>query len=329
MRNELLGYLLDALEKDEHERVDGQLRTDHQLRGEMELLRTGLTPLDADAGHLEPPPGLARRTVDYVFSRAWQSAAPAAGAAAVGRALPTWTEPAAPTRRWRMVDLSVAAGIVVAAFAVVLPAISQSRANAQRIACAGNMSNTYKALASYADKNQHTLPVAMASTGFEGKAGIYGPRITESGHLTDHSDIVCPDSELAEEDFEVPSTARLRAATGAELARLVATMGGSYAFAVGYWDESGRYRPLKLRPGERFPLMADLPDANGKPMGHHGYGRNVLFSDGSVKYIVGPCRARTYEDIYSNDDGKRDAGKNKHDPVLMTSGEGPDFGLER
>src|SRR5688500_13521918 len=116
MRNELLGYLLEALDADEQRRVDGELRNDHQLRSEMELLGKGLTPLDADAGHLEPPAGLARRTIDFVFSgsalsgSAWQTAAPAAGTPAVERPGPAWTEPAAPTRRWRFVDLSVAAG---------------------------------------------------------------------------------------------------------------------------------------------------------------------------------------------------------------------------
>jgi hypothetical protein len=345
MRNELLGYLLEALDADEQRRVDSELRNDHQLRSEMELLRKGLTPLDADAGHLEPPAGLAQRTIDYVFSgsvlsdsvlsgsvlsgSAWQTAASAAGVPAVERPAPAWTEPAAPTRRWRFVDLSVAAGIMVAAFAVVVPAISQSRANSERVACESRLNNTFTALENYAEKNQGTLPVAMASAGFEGKAGIFGPRITEAGYLTDHSAVVCPSSDLADEEFQVPSTARLRAASGAELDRLVRIMGGSFAFAVGYWDDSGRYRPLTLRSGERFPLMADVPDDNGRPIGHHGCGRNVLFSDGSVKYVVGPCRARTFEDIYANDDGEQDAGKGRKDAVLLPSYRGPTFPASR
>ena len=66
MRNELLGYLVGALEKDEQAQVASKLHSDNQLQSEMEILRRGLVPLEADGERFEPPADLWRRAVEYV-----------------------------------------------------------------------------------------------------------------------------------------------------------------------------------------------------------------------------------------------------------------------
>ena len=64
--------------------------------------------------------------------------------------------------------------------------------------------------------------------------------------------------------------------------------------------------------------MADLAGENGKPIGHHGgCGRNVLFSNGVIKYLT-TCRvAGSNNDMYVNDDGEQDAGTHEKDVVLL------------
>jgi hypothetical protein len=327
MRNELLGYLMGALESDERMRVEVALANDQKLRGEMELLREGLAPLD-DGERWEPPPGLVRRTVDFVFlNRVFDVQGPRADEPAVTRMPSDWSDRPAPIRRWRMVDVTVAAGIFVAAAAVVFPAIIQSRANTQRLACQGRMETTYAAVSKYADLHNGALPIATAKNDYTGKAGIYAPLLKEAGYLQNSEDVVCPGSKLADEvnrgDFRLPSLAELNRASGEQLTLYVRRMGGSYAFAIGY-RENGQYRMLRLRPGVDFPLMSDSPDEHGKPVGHHGgCGRNVLTVSGVINYIRTCCRPGTHDRLFTNDDGMLDAGVGRHDAVLGRSEIGP------
>lgn len=325
MRNELLGYLLGALDNEEHAQVESKLASDHALQSDANLLRKGLAPLEADEKHFEPPVDLWRRTVEYVMLRAGlHGVGPAANAAAVTRPSPAWTDGPAPTRRWRMTDVSVAAGILVAAMSVVVPAVIQSRANAQRLACQGRLQDTYKGFKSFAGLHNGVLPVASASEGYQGKAGYYAPLLRDAGYLENDQSVVCPESDLAAEDFEVPSLKQLESARGRELVRLIRRMGGSYAIAIGY-IENGRYRPLRLRIGSNFPLLADLPDENGQPKGHHGgCGQNVLMSDGRTIYIYVRCWPETRDNnIFANDDGDQDAGVRREDNVLVPGDLGP------
>jgi hypothetical protein len=319
MRNELLGYLVGALESDEHSRVESELATDEQLRRDVEVLRRGLIPLQADGRLLDPPLGLATRTVSFVFTQAALEVTGPAGDAHVARSLPTWSEGPAYTRRWRFADVSVAAGILVAAFSIVVPALIQSRANAQRISCENRLTQTHTALTGFAEHHNGKLPGPEPRPGVERLAGIYGSQITQANYLKDHYALVCPGSDLDSQEIKIPTLAQLRAAKGPERERLIGIMGSTYAYAVGYWDEKGNYHPLmRQKCDSKYPLMADLAGKNGKPIGHHGgCGRNVLMADGAVKYLV-TCRMQeNNNDIYLNDDGEENAGTNANDTVLL------------
>jgi hypothetical protein len=297
------------------------------LQGDVELLRKGLAPLEADHEPFEPPADLWRRTVEYVMLRAGLGGtAFPADAAAVARPSPVWTDGPAPTRRWRMADVTVAAGILVAAMSVVVPAVIQSRANAQRVACADRLQQTHAGLASFAEMHNRRLPVATVSDGAHGKAGIYAPLLRDAGYLTSDNSVFCPGAEPPDNEFTIPSLKELESAKGRELLRLIRRMGGTYAIGIGY-RENGKYRPLMLRLDDNFPLMADLADENGKPKGHHGgCGQNVLMSDGRVIYIYARCWPRNRDNnIYANDEGKLDAGMRRDDSVLAPSHSGPSF----
>lgn len=63
MREELLGYLLGALEPEEMQRVSDALRTDAKLRAELNRLAASLSPLDEDDEIYEPPADLIGRTM--------------------------------------------------------------------------------------------------------------------------------------------------------------------------------------------------------------------------------------------------------------------------
>jgi len=62
MLDELLGYLLRAVDDDEHRRVAQRLEADREARRQLESLRLLLSPLETCRGDLEAPSGLAVRT---------------------------------------------------------------------------------------------------------------------------------------------------------------------------------------------------------------------------------------------------------------------------
>ena len=69
MQEQLLGYLLGALDPDEHSEVEEKLSDDPLLRYQLEELRTELAPLEAARGSYEPPLALAARTCEMVAAR--------------------------------------------------------------------------------------------------------------------------------------------------------------------------------------------------------------------------------------------------------------------
>ena len=87
MRGLLLGYLLNALEPEERQRVEDRIERDANLERELELFAESLQPLQAAEGPIPLPAGLADRTCHLVAEHA--AGRRGASAAAVGRsALP-------------------------------------------------------------------------------------------------------------------------------------------------------------------------------------------------------------------------------------------------
>jgi hypothetical protein len=324
MRSELLGYLLEALEPHEQRQLENELRTNHQLRDDLEVLRRGLAYLESDRGHYDAPAGLAHRTIDMVFvDRAVSTPGPPAAADAVSLPPRPVREAPATARGWRFADMGTAAGILVAALAVVFPAINQSRSNAERVACQQKLTNTYHAVAKYADLNKGVLPVADESGNFAA-AGIVGPRLYSAGFLDDPRTLVCPDSNLNCKDSDFPTLEQIRAASGEELARMRKTMGGTYAYALGF-VKNGRYRKLSQAGRGDVPLVSDLPNEDGSPRSHHGWGgRNVLIIDGRIIYLGnGAVPGSKDKQMHLNDEGRRAAGLGQHDDVVVHPTIGP------
>src|SRR5438270_584026 len=66
MDDNLLGYLLNALDPDTHRDVSHYLHDHPEARTRLDRLRRALTPLEDDRDGIEPPHGLAERTVARV-----------------------------------------------------------------------------------------------------------------------------------------------------------------------------------------------------------------------------------------------------------------------
>src|SRR5712692_9155515 len=96
MNEDFVGYLLGALDRDAAEQVEKQLTENPAARRELERIGQALRPLAEDAPAMDPPAGLADRTVRMVVRRrhseAYAGSAPAP---------------------WRLTDLAVAASILI------------------------------------------------------------------------------------------------------------------------------------------------------------------------------------------------------------------------
>ena len=316
MRDQLLGYLLDALEPHERAAVEEELARRPQLAEELAVVRSGVQPLEADREQFAPPAGLARRTCEFVLS-ATTSARSSASRETVGR-----------QARWTLTDIAVAAGLFLAACTLLIPALNHSRWMSRLTACQNNLRQLGMALTGFGERNGGLFP-QVAPRGNFSAAGIYAPRLVDAGYLKGQPQaFVCPSSKLAdEESFQMPTLIEIRDASGRKLAEYQRVMGGSYGYNFGY-VAGGRYFPTRNLHRANFALMADAPsdhlaERTSANHGGCGFGQNVLCEDGHVGYYLS-CRAPgNPDDIFLNDAGLVAAGLHRDDAVVAPSAARP------
>ena len=315
MRDQLIGYLLDALDPQERSVLERKLAEDIGLRRELSVLQRSLAGLDADRGHYDPPECLVERTLELVAEKSSQITR-------LPKMTPVTTPPVARSR-WTIADLVVTAGVLIAASLIFIPAVSQSRHSARVAGCQNNLRQLGVALASYSEANDRIFP-HVPTKGPRAAAGIYANTLFHSGFLDDPNLVICPASALAEnaKTFHVPTTDELQRAEAPKLAELQRSMGGSYGYTLGYVSK-GRYHPTKNLGRSQFALLADAPTcapaSNIVSDNHGGIGQNVLFEDGHVANLTSRTTEGCGDDIFLNDQGEVSAGMHRDDAVIAPS----------
>lgn len=321
VREELLGYLLGALEGPEEKLVAARLEVDGQLRRALMRVRDRLEPLEPGRGGFVPPPGLAERTCRAVASHA-ESAAPATS----GRR-PMSPAPAPPSRgaRTRWIDVAVAAGVFTAGWLLILPAVQSSRSNAQLLICQDNLRQIGVAMTQYSEHNNGFFPYVPAR-GRLSAAGIYAPILVRDRYVTDIRRFICPSSPPAGGgQFRIPALDELEAAPQGRLQRLLHWMGGSYGYHLGHIRD-GTYHGTKNLRRTYFALVADTPGTglpNRRSLNHGGRGQNVLFEYGGVRFVASVTPSPLADNIYINDGGLVAAGLHLNDSVIGSSADPP------
>jgi hypothetical protein len=324
MNEDLLGYLLDAIDDAERQRIDEALREDPQLQRQLEDLKRDLDCLDTAPRDFEPPSGLVERTCGFVDAhKEAQLVTPVSGRRWVGRSCRMSPERGVSARSWSMADAVVVAGIVVVVSMLFFPAIANSRYRSHIAGCQFNLQRLGGALTEYSDRKGGLLPEIPVS-GNCAVAGIYGPMLVEGQFLTDPKILICPGSGLAARSagWQLPSFEELDQARGRQLVSLQRAAGGSYGYTLGYLAD-GQYRAPRYEGRANFALMSDAPSLHlegRRTEAHGGRGQNVLFEDNRVEFIV-DCVA--YDALFVNREGFASAGLDENDSVIARSNTPP------
>jgi hypothetical protein len=320
-RENVLGYLLGALDDSEMEEVAVRLEVDPVYQRQLLEVRRRLAPLQAlenEAAECQPPKGLARRTCDFVFAYVPRPQ-PAAQ-----RISPCAAAPCRASSRVRWIDALVAAVVFILASAVIWPAVHDSRFQARLTTCQDNLRELGMALTSYSRAHDGRFP-AVPAEGRLAAAGVYAPMLVSEGYLSEPRRVLCPESPQASgRDLQIPTVEELQGVGENEAAQLRGQMGGSYGYCIGHL-EHGVLLPTKNLGRNYFALMADAPsDAlpNHQSLNHGGRGQNVLFEDGHVAFATTSQPAGS-DDIFSNDDHLVAAGIHRDDSVIAGSGTAP------
>lgn len=309
----LLGYLLDALDGPARADVEAALRADPAVRARLLALKRALAPLAADLDGPEPPAGLAERTL----ARLADAGRP------LPKAPPVASDSAPYSGWWRRADALVAACLLLTLLGVGALALARLRdaSGASALtACQNNLRQFYAALQTYRDHHGAYPNVEVQAP--RNVAGMVVPILADAGVLPEAASIRCPGSgphlgcHLA--------LAQLQALPDDDFQTQAPLLSLCYAYSLGYRDEGGYHVPGAVLPGALTPLMADRPQSGGS-LGNspnHGVaGQNVLFADGHVRF----CTTRTVggDDFFLNRQGDVAAGLGAGDAVLGYSAARP------
>ena len=174
MREDLLGYLLGALEPDEVERIEARLEVDPQLQEELREIERSLRPLESEAENFEPPVDLVSRTMDFIEASKPEPAKVQMSESRLEHGS---------GRRLRIPDALVAAVSLIAFGGLLFPAILEGRFESRRTQCQDNLRQLGIALTSFTTLDPTGRFPEIALDGPLAFAGIYSVELKDRNIL--------------------------------------------------------------------------------------------------------------------------------------------------
>ncbi len=295
MHEDLLGYLLGALEPHEMQRVSQLLRDDPAAREQLAELERSLRPLEEGFQAVEPPPAdLVSRTLaslpplpppsdsdevghsDEVDNRDGQQSEHAAfaehafsGDAPVSATLVPMQGGIDAPRTSSVTWMDWIGGATAAAviLGLLLPALAQGRFESRKTACQDQLRQFGTAITQFVNRNQQERLPAVSESGPEAFAGMYAVRLHEAGLIDDPSIRWCPSLDEPSNDQntltrvdEIATVADLHDASVDRLRQIQQVVGGHYAYTLGVIEEE-QLTPPRFESRSSFAVMADAPMA--------------------------------------------------------------------
>ena len=348
-QEDLLGYVLGALDAQEQRDLQQTIDQNPEIEEELLRIKTSLLPLDAleTAG---PRVGLARRTCESVAS--WQkgkssgdsvlptdltSLGPSIQALVSAEADPSdsLTSPVAESnvakirpaisqrvfhpRSWSIADVLVGTALVMICAGLLFPVINQTRNHSRVMACQNNLRQVGVAMMNYSSINEGSF-VAIPSSGNLAASGCYAPILKDAGLVEDDSVFSCAGVTTNDTPVRIASCDQILAAKSEqEINYYRHTMGGHYGYTMGYCENDKYVAPRSMGRTD-VVLLADKPssDLQGRrSANHNGSGQNCLFEDGRVEFVKGHTFAG--DALFENDYGIVAPGSHAWDNVIAPS----------
>ncbi len=316
MDENLVGYVLKALDAREEAAVEAHLRAHPEARARLEALERALAPLAADAEAPQPPPGLALGALARVAEVRCRELPPAPP--------PSRHQLLPGGRRWgRRADLAVAAVLLILVGGLSLPGLVHQWRLYQRQACAENLRKFWGGLEAYGDQHEGQFP-NVEERGPRAVAGIFVPALRDAGVLPEGVSATCPAAgRRAPAAYSVADLEALYQTSRPDFDAAARQLAAGYAYSLGY-REGGTHYGLTRSSGDGLPIVADVqPFRDGNSVNHGGAGQNVLYIGGNVRW----CTERTVgvdrDDIYLNREYQVLAGVNRTDTCLGPANASP------
>lgn len=336
---DLLAYLLRGLDDEECESVEASLEDNSANRQRLVAIRRFLTPLEADAEPPTPPADLYMRTLRKVAAlRSRQNAVAPGSPARLPQRTVVWpltsAAPDAATAgktQWRRADILIAAAVLFTIGLLLPYGLLYLRREQAITACADNLRRWHIAFRDYEARHDGYPPAVPCNSPFN-FAGIYSVKLRSESAWQDGASINCPANVPLEQRVAPPTEDELRARIARGDDSWISSVGGCYAYSLGYWTRRGdeltvEQVNLKLTSPSNIPLLADRParprDPGYMPLANspnHAYrGQNVLFLDGSVRFLRSRALPAGDDDIYLNKNKELAPGLDPSDAVLAPS----------
>jgi anti-sigma factor RsiW len=296
MHEDLLGYLLGALEPDEMQRVSDWLRDNPEGQRQLAELERSLRPLEEGFEPVEGPSDdlLARTLAAIPEGLPPQERPPQESstdeptgetdAAAVRLADVNMAREVDPSNsRWSIWDSIGSLLSAAALLALLLPTIAEGRFEARKQACQDQLRQFGTALMQYVTRDQQNRLPEVAQSGPEAFSGVSYLRLADAGLVLDPGQRWCPSADLPvvarqtqpareasgasqervllDPTAAPPSVKRLHQLDVNELQQVQRLAGGHYAYSLGVISEEG-YTPPKFEARTAFAIMADAPLVN-------------------------------------------------------------------
>ncbi|MFO0944640.1 MAG: hypothetical protein U1D30_01645 [Planctomycetota bacterium] len=307
-QDDLIGYVFDALEPAEQERIEAKIASDPELAKKVDELRRMVIPLAAD-DVIVPADDLAARTIERIANH--DSRRPTV------RPITEW---GGGNVTIRPLDFIVAATLFGVAALLAIPALIQLRGDQERILCAEQFRRLGVALAMYAEQEHNQLPF-VAESGPMNNAGVFAIQLKERELLPDAKALVCPGANNSVVMVPDPKKWIDSSLPHFERDHFRRYMGGSYGYLLGYQD-SGKHLGFSVQSTSQ-PVMSDRPPRAEEEIqfvnspNHANRGQNVLYADGSVRWLPRPQYGK--DQLFRNDNGDVGAGLHCTDAVIGVS----------
>jgi len=349
----LLGYVLGALDAQEQRNVQQLIDENPAIEEQLLQIKNSIIPLDC-LESTGPPPGLARRTCESVAG--WQNeselvdpadssslgpciqAAFEAEASHCENALAAADQvgadddhgPLTPMlrssvsqrflhpRTWSIPDVLVGMALIAIMAGILFPAISYTRYNSRIVDCQHNMGQIGMALMSFSSAHEGQF-VVIPRDGKLSNVGSFGPILKDSGFVEDDSVFSCAGVAGSLPPVHIPSCDQIKNSQCAkEMDHYRRTMSGHYGYTMGY-EVDGQYQSPRNMGRSNVVLVADRPSClpGRVSQNHGGKGQNCLFEDGRVEFVRGHVYGG--DAIFENDYGIVGPGSHESDNVIAPS----------